>query len=254
MIKALAKTLLKPINATLGRAGIQLVRSGPRPFEEISDFIPFDKTIAAAKQKGLSVGDYIDAEHNRPGATQEAVDRLKAMGALRPGLDRVCEIGPGSGRYLERTIAICHPTRYEIYETASDWRKYLVDQYQVVAQPTDGQSLSHTATGSIDLVHAHKVFPGISFLGTYRYLSEMVRVTAPGGKAIFDVVTEPCMDDDTAGRWIESGAGYQCYPNLMPRKYLIDFFERHGFSADGAFNVDMRPGATECFVFTRRAD
>jgi hypothetical protein len=252
MLKTIARSTLKSLNAALGPAGVQIIRNRPRPYEEFQDFIPFEKTIAAAREKGLSVGDYIDAEHNRAGVTQEHFDRLKDMGAVHTGMRRVCEIGPGSGRYLERVIGLCHPDRYEIYETAQQWRDYLVETYPVVSLEADGRSLSHTPDGSVDLVHAHKVLPGIPFLVTCRYFLEMARVAAPGGKVVFDVVTERCMDDATLDAWFASGAGYQYYPSLMPRQYVVDFFERRGFNTDGSFIVPMRPGATESFVFTRK--
>lgn len=254
MLQGLARRAVKPLNLALGVAGIQVVRSGPKPFVEFQDYIPFKPTLAAARKKGMSVGDYIDSNHNLPGITQDTIDRLAAMGALHAGVRRICEIGPGSGRYLQRTIAVCKPERYEIYETAIEWRKYLADRYPVIAHAADGKSLSATADRSVDLVQAHKVFPGTPFLLTRRYLAEMARVVAPGGKAVFDFVTEACMDDETVDRWFESGAGYQAYPSLTPSRYVTDFFERKGFTCDGHFSVVMKPGKTECFVFTRRSD
>ena len=251
MLRAAARGALRSVNAALRRAGVQLVRSSHREFEDYKDFIPFEKTIAGARAKGLSVADYVDVEHNQAGATQQHFDRLMELGAIHAGIRRVCEIGPGSGRYLQRVIAACRPERYEIYETAEPWRNYLVSTYPVVAQPTDGTSLAATATGSVDLVHAHKVFPGIPFLVTYRYFEEVARVAAPGCKVVFDIVTEGCMDDTTVARWLDSGAGYQDYPNMMPRQYVVDLFARRGFTADGSVMVPMRPGVTECLVFTR---
>jgi hypothetical protein len=251
MLRAVARGAFRSLNAALRPAGVQIVRSRPREYEDYKDFIPFEKTIAAAREKGVSVGDYVDAEHNQAGATQQHFDRLREMGAVHAGIRRVCEIGPGSGRYLERVIGACHPERYEIYETAEDWKSYLVGAYSVVAQPTDGTSLAATASGSIDLVHAHKVFPGVPFLVTCRYLNEMARVAAPGGKVVFDIVTERCMDEATVERWLETGAGYQYYPNMMPRQYVVDLFARLGFATDGSVMVPMRPGVTECMVFTR---
>jgi hypothetical protein len=253
MLRALAKNTLKPLNAALRLVGVQIVRHDDKPFEDYRDYIPFAPTMAAAGEKGMSVGDYIDAQHNQAGSTQATIDQLNAMGVLHAGIRRVCEIGPGSGRYLHRVVALCQPERYEIYETATDWRNHLVVNYQVVAQPTDGRSLAHTPSASVDLVHAHKVFPGLPFLVSCRYFAEMARVAAPGGKVVFDLVTEACMDDETVQRWLAADAGYDHYPNLMPKQYVVSFFERHGFSADGGFLVPMKPGKTECLVFTRRA-
>jgi SAM-dependent methyltransferase len=162
------------------------------------------------------------------------------------------EIGPGSGRYLERVYRRCKPSYYEIYETSDDWAQWLVSSYNVVWQPTDGLSLASTATASIDFVHSHKVFAGQPSLIILRYLSEMARVVRSGGKIVFDMVTERCMDDDTVQRWWDAHSGYQHYPCLFPRGLAIDYLERRGLRLDGAFLADMKPGATEYFVFTRR--
>jgi hypothetical protein len=252
MMKHLAKQVLKPLNAALHVVGAEMIRHRPRSFQQYGDYLPFASTVEAARASGLSLGDYIDREHNYPGSTQETIDRLKAIGALHPGIRRVCEIGPGSGRYLERVIAACKPERYEVYETAVEWRHYLAENYLVVAHPTDGRSLAHTGRSSVDLVHAQKVFVGLPFRVLYGYFAEMARVTAPGGKVVFDVVTEACMDDDTAAKWLGVDTAYHSFPALVPRQYVINFFERRGFSADGSFLATLRPGQTECLVFTRR--
>jgi hypothetical protein len=239
------------MNTVLRLAGAELVRPGPRPFEEFRDYIPFEPTMAAANDAGMSVGDYIDWEHNRPGATQETIDRLHDLGALRPGMRRLCEIGPGSGRYLEKTIALCNPELVEIYETAAPWRQYLLERYGVVAHDADGHSLSHTSSASVDAVMAHKVFSGTPFLVVCGYLAEMARVVTPGGKVIFDVVTEMCMTPSVLTRWIGTGAHYQFYPSLTPKQFVLDFLARRGLGFDGGFILPMEPGLTECLVFTR---
>jgi hypothetical protein len=253
MVKGLARQAVKQLNRALSVAKVQLVRSGPRPYEEFQDYIPFAPTLAEANRAGLSLGDYIDSKHNLPGTTLETIGRLREMGALHEGVRRICEIGPGSGRYLTRTLDVCKPERYEIYETAQEWSNYLAKRYPVVAQPADGKSLGATADRSVDLVQAHKVFPGTPFLVFRRYMGEMARVVAPNGCAVFDVVTEGCMDDETVKQWLDSGAGYQAYPSLTPKQYIVDFFARNGFAFEGSFLVVMKPGKTECLVFRRKA-
>jgi hypothetical protein len=244
---------VKGTNVLLRRAGAEIVRYGPRPLEEFSDYIDLASTLAAARAAGQSVGDYIDAKHNIPGATQETIDRLRELGALRPGMKCVCEIGPGSGRYLERAIAVCQPARYEIYETAREWKAYLASTYRVVAHDADGRTLGHTPPASVDLVMAHKVFPGTPFLITIGYLAEMARVVAPGGKLVFDIVTEQCMESLHLERWLASGSGYQSYPDLMPRQFVVNYLARRNCTLDGSFTVPMKPGLTECLAFTRSA-
>lgn len=249
--KATGRRALYEVNRPLRRLGLELVRAGSRDYTEFREYIPYTATLVAARKAGLSVGDYIDAVHNRPGATAETVERLVAMGLLVPGLRRICEIGPGSGRYLERTIAACRPQHYEIYETAAEWRDYLVDEYGVEARPTNDVSLAPTPDASVDLVQAHKVFPGLSFLVCLSYFAEMVRVVAPGGGIVFDVVTEECMDEATVASWRAARSGYQLYPSLIPRAFTIAFFAAHGVELKGSFIVPMAPGKTECLVFKK---
>jgi hypothetical protein len=251
-IQAIARAAGRQINQGLRRAGVQLVRTGPRPFEEYRDYIPLKRTLAAAEAEGLPVAEYIDRHYNVPGATQQTIDRLVEVGVLSHAIRRLAEIGPGSGRYLERTMALCRPMHVEIYETSAEWRDYLVSRHDLMARPTDGSSMTPTPTASLDLVQAHKVFFGIPLVATFRYLREMVRVTAPGGHVVFDAMTEPCMTDDVVDRWLTSGAAYSYYPSMVPRQYLVEFFMRRGFQLRASFIVPNAPGATECFAFVRR--
>lgn len=162
------------------RAGFRIVRS-TQPSGGVDDFIPFEPTMRAARAAGLTVGDYIDEVMNgTPGATRSTVDELRTLGVFAGEPDTVLEIGPGSGRYLAKTLQECSPERYEIYETAEPWADYLVDEFGVIAQPVTDVSLAATPDDSVDLVQAHKVFNTLTFLGTSRYFFEMARVTRPG--------------------------------------------------------------------------
>ena len=122
-----------------------------------------------------------------------------------------------------------------------------------MARPADGASLAGTASGSVDLVQAHKVFPGTPLLVTLRYFREMARVASERGSIAFDAVTEPCMDERIIEQWMTKEAAYGYYPSMVPRQLVIDFFERRGFACKTAFIVPMEPGATECFGFVRRS-
>jgi SAM-dependent methyltransferase len=238
------------VNSVLHAVGFELTRrnSGPRPF---SEYLDFDETLSGAERAGCSVGDFIDATYNQPGMTQRTIDELAALGVFSEPIERVCEIGAGSGRYVEKTLARCQPSFYEVYETSRDWREWLASQYRVVVQPADGARLSHTSDQSIDLVQAHKVFSGIAAMKTIRYLVEMTRVIRGGGQAVFDVVTEDCLDDETLNRWLTSRADYDTYPAVMPKTFVINFFTRRGFSLSGSFLFPMPPGKTEYMAFRR---
>src|SRR5262249_54603549 len=143
------------------------------------------------------------------------------------------------------------PSYYEIYETADDWADWLVERHGVQRQPCDGLSLSATPAASIDLVMAHKVFPSVPTLVTIRYLIEMARVLRPGGKLLFDVVTERCLDVATIDRWMASGKGYNHYPTGTPESVVLDVLGRGGLSLRGRFVYPMEPGTTECMLFVK---
>ena len=246
------KTIVgKGINSSLKLFNLKLIRSKQR-FTDYRDYIPFKETIEGARQANLSVGDYIDAKHNKPGATQATIDRMAELGVFDSKIDRVCEIGPGSGRYLEKVLKLCHPSYYEVYETATDWQDWLIQQHDIIAQPTDGKSLSATPSESIDLVQAHKVLPGQPTLITFRYFNEMARIAKPGGKIVFDIVTEDCFDRATLENWLVTGRGYQHYPALMPKQFSIDFFEQRNCIFLNSFFVPMKPGKTECMIFAKQ--
>jgi len=248
----LRQTILRSANWALRPLGAKIVRDGFVAFQDYRGFIPFASTLSEARAAKLSVSDYVDSRHNVAGATQETVDRIQRLGALHPGVKRICELGPGTGRYLEKVVKVCPPDVYEIYETAPEWRDYLVATYGVVGHEADGVSLRQSADASFDLVHAHKVFPGVPFLGTCRYFKEMSRVVKTGGHVVFDIVTEDCMDAETLASWLDAGGDYQVYPNLLPKKYVCELLARLALDPVGSFFVPMKPGATECFVFVKR--
>jgi len=240
----------RQVKTVLGKMGLEVHRTG-HDWTDTRTFLPLEATLSAAKASGLSVADYVDARYNQPRASQVAVDDMKAMGAFEGTIERVCEIGPGSGRYLEKIKAICTPAYYEIYETAQPWARWLVDTYGVTLQPTDGETLASTPSASIDLVHAHKVFVSTSFLVTLRYFDEMARVTRPGGRVLFDVMTEDCVDDDIMHKWlaVEFDAGF--YPSIVPKRTVVDFFRERGLHLVASKRGSMEPGFNEVFLFER---
>jgi hypothetical protein len=245
--------LVRGLNGVLGVVGFELRRAGRHDWSDVRNFIPFEATLAAAAAQGLSVADYVDVRHNRAGATQEAVDRMAALGAFAGRIDRVCEIGPGSGRYLEKIFRLCKPSHYEIYETAADWAGWLQRTYAVVPQPTDGKSLSATPARSIDLVHAHKVLTTVPWAVSCGYLLEMARVVRDGGRVVFDVMTEACTDQPTVAAWAARPVSGSSYPAMMPRQFLLDVLEGQGLRLVASFFVAMEPGRSECMIFERPA-
>jgi len=95
--------------------------------------------------------------------------------------------GPEGAESLpDAAIRMAAPERYEIYETARDWRAWLAKQYPVVVHQADGHALSQTEDNSVDLVQAHGVFIYLPFLNSVEYFREIARVPRPGGLAAFD--------------------------------------------------------------------
>ena len=245
MATSFKRQLLDNANKVLGKAGFELTKKG----REFQDYIPFRQTLQDAEKSGLSLSDYIDNSFNVPGTTQLTIDKMAELGAFDQKVKRVCELGPGSGRYLEKVKTACNPEYYEIYETSKPWREWLVEKYKVTAQPTDGASLSSTPTRSIDLIHTHKMLYGNSILTIFRYLMEMARVVRDGGVVVFDLVTAECMNNELMAKWVESGVDHA--HSMTPRQVALDYFSSQGFRCAGSFIVPMAPGLTEYFVFKK---
>jgi SAM-dependent methyltransferase len=236
----------KAVNSGLRPLRVQVIpASSTNP--AVQTFLSARKTLAAARRSGLSVSDYIDQTFAEPGVTAATVKAMLHLGGLQGQVDRVCEIGPGSGRYMEKVIESLHPKTYEVYETADDWVRHLRDFPAALIRPPDGRTLSSTATASVDLVHAQKVFVYLDFWTTAKYLDEMARVVRPGGTVAFDIVTEECLDEATLAYWMEHGSIYR----LVPRAWAIDFLSSRGLSYVGHHFPVLPPGTSELMVFRR---
>jgi hypothetical protein len=241
------RQLRDTLNRVLGSFDLELVRRGQGAFE---NYLPLRSTLAGAKAAGSKVGDFIDAIHNVPGATDQTLSEMAQLGVFNRTIDCVCELGPGSGRYLERTLQRCRPARYEVYETAKDWRDWLASTYPIIAHKADGVSFSRTPTASVDLMQAHKVLPGLPIFVACRYLTEMARVTRLNGMVVFDVLTEQCLGDELVSTWLSRHAWPQ---SMFPKEFVIAYLNRRGLAFVGSFVISMAPGITEYFVFSRAA-
>jgi SAM-dependent methyltransferase len=245
---SLAQFARKGVNGALRPLGIQVTRVRSTD-PAIQPFLPARKTIAAANRAGLPVGDYLDRYSAEPEATARAVQAMLRISSLDTGIDRVCEIGPGSGRYAERVNAALRPGSYEIYETAADWLPYLRKVLpNVVERPADGRTLSSTASESVDLVQAHKLFVYIPFVAAVGYMEEMARVVRPGGIVAFDIVTEDCLDEKATQTWVAENAAIYW---VTPRAWTLDLLARHGLTLLGSHFEPLSGASTELLVFRK---
>ncbi len=246
------RTINSAVNKSLAPIGVKITGIDHHDWSDVGNFIPFERTMDAARSAGMSVADYVDNVMNGvPGSSQNTVDKMAPLGVFSEFIRTVVEIGPGTGRYLEKVRKAARPSRYEIYETAEPWSAYLTKEYEVVAQPTDGYSLSSTADASVCMVHSHKVLSAVPFMVTCCYWHEMARVIRPGGWAVFDVVTERCLAGDAMQIWAKSGLRLGSFPAVLPREVAVSFFTEEGFKLAGSFIVPMPPSTTELLVFKR---
>lgn len=110
-------------------------------------------------------------------------------------IDRICEIGPGTGVYTENFIEYFNPHTYEYYELNEIYRKYLYEWLKdrvdnLIPQNVSGCLLDDTKSESSDLVVCANVFPALEYSFSYSYLKEMVRACKHGGFIAFNLVTE----------------------------------------------------------------
>jgi hypothetical protein len=240
--------VIKMWNSMLRRMGH---KPKPRPF---SEFIAFKETLKAAKAAGLSVGDYIESKRKTGSRTptEQTIDGMASLGVFDHPLERICELGAGSGRYLERTIAKSHPRHYEVYETSTEWRNWLVEQHGIVARRCDGRTLGETESGSIALVQAHKVLIGLPFLTNVSYFQEMIRVVQSGGWIVFDIMTEECFSPVHLKAWLDAKPwDWDWSPHMVAKNFAVKLFADHGISFVGSFYVPIFPAITECMVFRK---
>jgi len=211
-------------------------------------YISAKDTVAKANANGLSVCDYVEQEWNQVGETQKVISHMKEYGAFNFENPSVCEIGAGTGRYMEKVLENCNPKRYESYETANDWAKWLQNEYPIISQPTDGFSLNSTVDSSLDLIHSHGVFVYLKFLDNIRYFNDMIRAIKPNGLIIFDCYTEECMDETSLEKWLSSKHNF---PSILPNDYVIEYFVKNGFEILGHFFNAHGQGKSKYFVFKK---
>ncbi len=210
-----------------------------------SAYIDAMETINAAKEKKMSVSDYVEEIWNQQGATDQVIQHMKEAGSLVP-CERVCEIGPGTGRYLERVQKQVHPSHYDIYEVAEDWATWLAETYSVTRQPTDGHTLKSTPDMSCGLVHAHGVFVYLSLLHSFEYFLDMCRVCAPGGFVVFDFYSDKDFDLKMVKQWLSFR---DRYPVVLPMDTIFELFTENHFHLMGEFPNKHGHGFSRYLIF-----
>ena len=239
----------KIINSILGLFNLRLIKANH--FTNNSNklgYISATETVKRAQKEGLTVCDYVEKTWGQIGETQKVIDNMERFGAFDFYNPNICEIGAGTGRYMEKVIEKCNPIRYESYETAQDWSDWLQRKYNIISQRTDGFSLNNTADKSIDLVHTHGVFVYLPFFDSLRYFKEIDRVLSINAIIVFDCITEDCLDKMMMNAWLNSAHNF---PQVLPEKYISDFFPSTRYKLLGNFFTPYGQGKSKYFVFKK---
>jgi SAM-dependent methyltransferase len=246
-LRRILKHATRYVTDRLARHGYAIRRTG-------LGFIDARTTIAAARKAGLSVCDYresLESDPRKRGRRDEIIRRMFDAGVI-PQAGRICEIGPGTGQYLEKVLDLVKPLAYEVYETDPEWAGFLRQHYshgtQLIVHAADGCSLTQTASESCDLVHAHAVFVYLPLLTVMAYLKECVRVCRPGAYLAFDCFTDHNLTLAQADAWLK---GEDRFPIAVPIALLKEFAQAEMLEMLHTFPMVYGPGTVDYFIFQK---
>jgi Methyltransferase domain len=245
------------VNRLLAPVGVMVTRAAPSQAESWRSRIggPYRsdrEVIRLAHRRGLSVGDFIEEEWKQSGRARTTIERMRQAGAIPPALQTVCEIGPGSGRYIQGVLEVASPSRYDIYEIEQARARWLARTYPVSTCETTGERLASTPDGSVDLVHAHGVFASLKVISCLAYFKEMARVTRPDGHVVFDIIGEDCLTPCDVDAWLATPLRYV---NFLSQALVVEFFDTHGLTlVDQFLQPLMIFGRSSYLVFRKRRE
>lgn len=246
MCNYLSTNIKRVIKKILALFGIEIRKVSSTIWD--GGYLNAKQVINQSEKQNLSVCEYVEKLLKTEGQSKSVIDYLSKFNLFQESNYSVVEIGAGSGCFTQKTLEFISQKikAYEIYETNSDWARYLAQAYPVTLRVADGQSLTETPDQTIDFIHAHGVFVYTPFLITLRYLHEIVRVGSSRAIVMADFYTEDCMTEDTLNEWFSSK---WLYPTIMPKGYLCDFFERHQFTLIDSFTRSNSVGFSRYFIF-----
>lgn len=205
------------------------------------NFLNAYKMECRARELGMSIPNLIECEDSlrnslHRGRRDRIINRALALKTFSES-PAILEIGPGTGRYMEKILSSYPQSHYEIYETAIDWVNYLrktyAKQYGICIRNADGMTLSSTETASCDLVHAHAVFVYLPNCLTLSYLDEMARVAKKGGLLVFDVLASSEFNINVLRKYLHDK---HTFPILFPEALVMEWGKGQGLTLVDRFN------------------
>ena len=215
-------------------------------------FLESDWAIFDAQRKGLSLREWLEKKEGMAGRTDVLIDAIVNTVNVHAG-GHFCEIGPGTGGYLQKLIEKFRPLRYEFYEVNKALTNYILEnnKYEyctVVAQETDGRSLKETRTASQDVVSAYNVWSILGkYSNIYKYFLEMIRVCKTGGYVIFSTYTE----DSYTERVLEDDNNVLNEWKVIPNSMIKNTFESRDMKLIRRFEIPYPNKIESLFIFQK---
>jgi phospholipid N-methyltransferase len=204
----------------------------------------------------MSIGDYLEMEDAKRnilhlGRRERIINKI-IENILYSDQLRILEIGPGTGRYMEKMLEHYPNCIYEVYETSQDWVLFLKNmykkEYKLCIHPADGSKLSTTETGTCDLVHAHAVFVYLPCGTILSYLNEMVRVLKNNGIIVFDILSSSDFNINILQDFIDVG---HLFPVIFPNSILEQWMRLNNIILIENFKEIYGPYYSNYYIFKK---
>lgn len=231
-------TIGRLVNSRLRRQGWELTRVD-------LTYIGARSIVHRAHRDGVSVREYVERMFDEKGASAAVVEEMKRAECIE-SKGSICEIGPGSGRYLDAVLDLGRPTSYDIYEPAADWAAWLEKNYPVTVKPSDRRTLAPSPDDTYDLVHAHGVFVYIRLIDAFHYFEEMARVCKGSGSIVFDFFPAEDFSADVIERWLTTS---DRYPVVLPSATVREFFARRSYELVHRFDHPLGEARSTYMLF-----
>lgn len=207
----------------------------------------FPYLVEQARLLGQDVNDYQDALDGwEPAAT-----RFEALLGrhLQPS-SRVCEIGPGTGRWSRHVAARIPQGELHLVDHSAWLCEFLRGAFasdpRIRVHLNDGVHLEPLASGSLDLVYSVGTFVAMNLGVIKRYAHEIRRTLRPGGLAVLDYID---VGEPRGWDWLER----QCANAEYAQIYTFHNREtlQRVFTAAGLAVVEETPATWSTFVTLR---